>query len=300
MARLTPALLGTVLTLSSAVRAWSDIEVADTVQADTETPVSVDLDSDAASFRIYLAITPPGWGTGPVCYLVSDADTSVTSVDVTIPASVVPDGTVLSLAYSTFDDTDDYEYGGSGYDYSNDFEFDGGTGEWSELELNGYGISSPDYTPCSALQCSRNCGNKYYPDGSIDMEDDSEFYDTYEDWYNCVSECPGTSYPPYDEIMGDDDEYMTATATWSTDYPFETGFSTASATASATPGSSEAHTTSSAAQATATSSPSSASETASTTSAASSTSTVTTSSASRASLATTAILMWCVGMFLLM
>ncbi|ROW14206.1 hypothetical protein VPNG_04328 [Cytospora leucostoma] len=210
MARFTSASLTAVITLSSAVRAWNDFHIAHHVQADTATPVSVDVDSDAVGYRIYLATTPPGWGTGPVCWLVNYTDSSVTSVDVTIPAFVVPDGTSVSLSYSELEYSDEYGYEGSSYEYSNDFDLEGGTGEWSALELSGSSITSPDNTPCTALQCTRDCGGTYYPDGNIDYPDDedevtSEFLDTYESYYNCVAACPGNDYPPWREIMGDDD-----------------------------------------------------------------------------------------------
>ncbi|KAK7738583.1 hypothetical protein SLS53_006104 [Cytospora paraplurivora] len=335
MARFTSASLAAVLTLSPAVRAWSDIHIARRVQADTATPVSVDVNSDAVGYRIYLATTPPGWGTGPVCWLVNYTDSSVTSVDVTIPASVVPDGTSVSLSYSGLQYSDEYGYEGSSYDYSNDFGLEGGTGEWSALELGGSDITSPDNTPCTALQCTRDCANTYYPDGTINYpenEDEltNDFLVTYKSYYNCLAACPGNDYPPYEEIMGgddgdddgddddddddDDDIYATASvSSYSSATYYETASgiasastsTTASATASATTGSLTTQTTASKAKATGASLSSTASETASgasassaASSAASTPSTVTASSAGRAGLAGTAVLVCCIAMLL--
>lgn len=317
MARFTSASLTAVVSLSSAVRAWNDFQIASRVQADAATPVSVDIDSDAVGYRIYLATTPPGWGTGPVCWLVNYTDISVTSVDVTIPASVVPDGTSVSLSYSGLEYSNDDGYVGSSYDYSNDFDLEGGTGEWGALELGGFSITSPDNTPCTALQCTRDCGNTYYPDGTIDYPEDedevtSEFLDTYKSFYNCVVACPGNEYPSYEEMMGDDgdddddddDIYATASASsYESNTYYETASGIASAstsgTASATTASLTTQTTASSAKPTGASLSSAASETASTksaSSAASATSTVTTNSAGRAGLATTAVLVCCMAM----
>ncbi|KAF3762135.1 hypothetical protein M406DRAFT_323446 [Cryphonectria parasitica EP155] len=208
MARLTYTLGLASALFTAAVRSYDDydeLEIADTVQAGVSTTVTVNLDEDDdddddddySGYRIYLATTPPGWGTGPACYLVNDTDNDITQVQVTIPASVAPDQTTLSLSLSELYDGDDFE----SFSYSNDFVLEGGSGEWSALELNGYSITDAEATPCSALQCARDCGNQYYPDGvgPDDIDDPS-----YEDFYNCIASCPGVDMPSWDEVTGDD------------------------------------------------------------------------------------------------
>lgn len=287
-------LVAAATVLVPAVRAstYSDpLDIASNVDAGEATPVDINFDSDNdydedyQGFRLYLATTPPGWGTGPACYLVNYTSLDTSSVDITIPAAVAPDGTELSLAYSLID-TDDYW--GQTYTYSNDFTLSGGTGEWSALELNGYSISSPDYCPCTALQCSRECSDKYFPDGNLGDEDDDEFEANYTEWFDCLSACPGTSYPISD-YYGDDGDDDSSTST---------GLQTSTQTASAN-GASET-----AASASATSSSSSSESTGSATSSTSATQTTTTTTATAASgagrtaLTTTALLVWCFGMAL--
>lgn len=200
-------LLKSPISLADDSYSSGEFEIADTVQADQPTTVTLeDTTTDsydaygAVGFRIYLATTPPGWGTGPACWLVNYTAAGVSQIQVTIPASVAPAGTVLELSYSAASD----EYGSfESFSYSNDFTLEGASGYWSALELNGYGLNNPDDTPCTALQCSRDCNDKYFPDGTVnDMADEPE--STYQSWSECFNSCPGTTLEAWNDSNGDD------------------------------------------------------------------------------------------------
>lgn len=265
------------------------------IAADKEVTVSVGFpetpyDLSYPAIRIYLATAPPGWGTGPVCWLVNSTSIEREQVAVTIPASAVAgDGNDLMLAYSFLD-----EHGVStrSWSYSNTFDVSGGSSDWTALELNGYTISAPDYVPCTAYQCTRDCSSQYYPDGDIALTNDDGVLDaTYKAWYQCLKSCPGTTYDSYgwqgdDDGEGDDDDDNDASLN---------GTPTATATDAS------AHATSPSASATATSKETSTSRDTSTVAASNTRETPTdtatsTSRAGRTTVATTGLLMGCVGM----
>jgi hypothetical protein len=67
-----------VLGLAVAACAFENIAIQDTVQAGTDTQGTIandlgkgsqSFDAGFTNYRIYLATTPPGWGTGPCCGL---------------------------------------------------------------------------------------------------------------------------------------------------------------------------------------------------------------------------------------
>lgn len=289
------SLVATAAVLVGVVRA--DIfEIADTVNAGEASSVELDFDSDVDDYyptypgvRIYLATTPPGWGTGPACYLVNytDIDTSGMTFDVTVPASALADGSDASLSYSFISEDG---YSSETYSYSNDFTLEGGTGDWSALELNGWVISNPDFCPCSAMQCSRQCSDKYYPDGDLSADEDSDTVSAnYLDWYNCLSACPGTSYPAYDapgSDGGDGDDSSTST-----------GLQTSTQTASADGASkTTASATSASTSASGSKSTGSSTSTASATQTKTTTTATAASGAGRTALTTTALLVSLLGM----
>ncbi|KAM0283168.1 hypothetical protein ACHAQH_002650 [Verticillium albo-atrum] len=185
--------------------AFESISIASTVQAGKEVEVSIVNDlSDSRSFdagfekfRVYLATTPPGWGSGPACYLVNATAIDETIVKVTIPASVVPDGSDLMISTMEFNDDPSLD-GPSGFQYSDEFTLEGGKGEWSKPELEGMGVGDADSIPCEAYACARDCTAKFYPDNK---EDESAYQKTYE----CTAKCPGVDYPAWDSLPGADD-----------------------------------------------------------------------------------------------
>ncbi|EGY22104.1 hypothetical protein VD0002_g3337 [Verticillium dahliae] len=193
------------LTAASNVVAFSSIRIAPTVEAGKEVEVSIvnDLeDSDSfdagfEKFRVYLATTPPGWGTGPACYLVNATAIDETSVKVTIPPSVVPHGSDVMISVMEFNEDPSLD-GPSGFQYSNEFTLNGGKGEWSKPELEGFNIGDSDTIPCEAYACARDCMVQFYPDNK---EDESAYKKTYE----CTAECPGVDYPAWDSLPGVDE-----------------------------------------------------------------------------------------------
>lgn len=209
MARLSSILLAAITSLFSTVRAFDYFEIDGIVQAGQSTTVTVDLDQDeyypyAAGYRIFLATTLPGWGTAPTCWLLNYSSIATTEVEVTIPASVAPDGTVLSLSLSLSEVAPDD--GSFEFLFSNDFTLEGGTGAWSAMEVNSSGIGFPDDIPCTALSCARDCANEYYPDGTIPYDEyaDISVNSTFQNWYTCLSDCPGSSLPPWDLTYNSD------------------------------------------------------------------------------------------------
>lgn len=287
------SLVAAATVLVGVVRA-DDFEIDDTVNAGEATSVELDFDSDIDDYyssfpgvRIYLATTPPGWGTGPACYLINYTaiDTSGMTFDVTVPASALADGSDASLSYSFISEDG---YSSDSYSYSNDFTLEGGTGDWSALELNGWQISSPDYCPCSAMECSRECSDKYYSDGDLTADADSDtISENYLDWYNCLSACPGTSYPELDTSDSDGGD----------DSSTSTGLQTSTQTASADGASrTTASSTSSSTSASSSKSTGSSTSTASATQTTTTTTATAVSGAGRTALTTTALLSSCLGM----
>jgi hypothetical protein len=201
------ALISAPLTL-----AFEEIDVNSTVIAGTDTTVRIandlsrgpqSFDGMFDSYRVYLSLAPPGWGSEPACYLVNTSAINVTSLNIQIPASVGPSDSSsqgYSIVTIEFNQDPNAESGPSGFEYSNTFDFIGGTGKWSDYELAGYITAGIDYVPCSAYDCARQCSQKYYPDNVS-----SQSPSAYEPTYNCIAACPGVSYPPFDSIYSGPD-----------------------------------------------------------------------------------------------
>lgn len=154
------------------------------------------------SFRVYLATTPPGWGTGPVCQLVNSSAIDTTSLSLTIPADVGPSGAFYSIAVMEFNQDPDKD-GPSGFEYSNGFTLQGGTAEWSQAELTGEAFGDGDVIPCTAYNCVRQCTvNFNITEAQTDMSIAKQMYE-------CMYKCPGINVPTWDEIQSEsgDNEY---------------------------------------------------------------------------------------------
>ncbi|KAM0322032.1 hypothetical protein ACHAQA_009775 [Verticillium albo-atrum] len=198
--------LALALAAASNTLAFESIRIASTVQAGKEVEVSIANDlSDSGSFdagfekfRVYLATTPPGYGTGPACYLVNATAIDKTTVKVTIPASVVPDGSDLMISTMEFNEDSSLD-GPSGFQYSNEFTLEGGKGEWSKPELEGFVVGNADTVPCDAYACARECETKFYPDN---RDQEAAAKKTYE----CTAKCPGVDYPSWDSLVGPGDD----------------------------------------------------------------------------------------------
>jgi hypothetical protein len=225
--------------------AFEEVDVNSTVVAGTDTTIQIvndlsrgpqSFDGMFDSFRVYLSITIPGWGFGPACYLVNTSAINVTSLNVQIPASVGPSdysSQGYSIATMEFNQDPNADNGPSGFQYSNNFDFVGGTGKWSDYELAGYSVAEIDYVPCSAYDCARQCSQKYYP-GNVE----SKSISAYEPTYNCVAACPGVTYPPFDSVYGDSGSgsggSSSAGSASTTSFDAEGGFTQAINTATST------------------------------------------------------------------
>jgi hypothetical protein len=148
------------------------------------------------SFRTYLAIAPPGWGSGPACYLVNSSAINTTNVTFQIPPSVGPDGSAYSIATMEFNQNPN-AVGPSGYEYSNTFALTNGTGAWSKAELAGQILGDADNLPCSAYNCARNCTETFYP-ANVNNTDAAE------KTYKCTAACPGVTYEPLAELLAEE------------------------------------------------------------------------------------------------
>lgn len=195
----TAALL---LASTALTAAFDEILAPSTITADVSAQIqltasSFDLQFD--QYRVYLATTPPGWGTGPACYLVNSSSTSILDFNVAIPASVGPSGSdYYSIAVMLFNTDPNADASASGFQYSSNFDFQGGTGEWSTYETTGYSVSDADTLPCSAYDCARNCSQTYYPANVADTADET----TYKATYECIGRCPNVVQPSWDDLVG--------------------------------------------------------------------------------------------------
>ncbi len=111
-----------------------------------------------------------------------------TTFTVNIPEDVGPDGDFYSLStmeYNEEDNEEPDEHGSSGFQYSNTITLQGATGNWSQFELDSFGLIDSDRTPCTAYGCARECASKFYPEN---------MGDELEDWIptqECINACPG-------------------------------------------------------------------------------------------------------------
>ncbi|OHE93851.1 hypothetical protein CORC01_10872 [Colletotrichum orchidophilum] len=199
--------LAVLLAGVSRVSAFDSISIPTTVKADTDVEVTIqnDIASGSKSFdagftnyNLYLATTPPGWGTGPVCVLVNGTKIDVTSVTVKIPADAIPDGSDYKITAMELN-SDPNKDGPSGFEYSNDFTFSGGTGVWSKTELAGSSLGDQDHIPCTAYACARKCNDEYFDERNTTSQDPNVYKNTYE----CVAACPGTTFPSWDSVIND-------------------------------------------------------------------------------------------------
>lgn len=192
---------------SGEIKAGQEFDI--TIVNDLRTSDSFDAGFD--SFRVYLAMTIPGWGSGPSCYLVNSTSISTTKVSVTIPASVGESGDNYMISTMEFNQGPNKD-GPSGFDYSSGFTLSGGTGTWSEFELSGSSVGDPENLPCIAYDCARKCAQKHYTDAVLNDPDSRPTDKAWVEITKCTLDCPGVKdqYSPevLDEIehSGEDDE----------------------------------------------------------------------------------------------
>ncbi|RTE77058.1 hypothetical protein BHE90_008499 [Fusarium euwallaceae] len=134
------------------------------------------------AYRVYLALEPPGWGAGPVCWLVWSVPLDTDRVNITIPADVAPDKTRIRISASL------YKTGKStvnGYSYSSRTTLLGANGTWSQRELDGWDSSAENEISCYAFGCTRQCHIKYYTGDKTRYSDGS----SEKDLNACIDQC---------------------------------------------------------------------------------------------------------------
>ena len=201
-----PSLIRAMLALHTipSTFAFNKLSVPSTIAANTDVNLQItnDLSSGSSSFdalfntfRVYLSMSVPGWGSEPSCYLVNSSAIATTQLTFQIPASVGPDASSYSIATMEFNQNP-YAGGHSGYEYSNDFAFTNGTGKWTAAELAGQKVADPNNVPCSAYNCARNCSQAFYP---ANVNNTNAYKSTYE----CTAACPGVTYVSWAELQAE-------------------------------------------------------------------------------------------------
>jgi hypothetical protein len=202
-----------LLTLS---HAFKSISIPSIVAANKSTTVTIvnDISSGASSFdaqfdlfRVYLAIITPNPSLSyqppskPSCYLVNSTSINTTTLDIQIPALIGPSEnaySIVTLEYST----DPNGPVPSGFEFSDQFALVNGTGEWTKADLAQVFPLFPDYLPCAAYPCARQCIQKGYPGNvngtstSGNATGEAAFQTTYE----CMGACPGVTYPNWTTV----------------------------------------------------------------------------------------------------
>jgi hypothetical protein len=184
-----PVLLVTVSVAE--VHASASYGIPNNITANQPTQLTIDVRVDADSelrqrfnaYRVFLAVKPPGWGLGPICWLAHDVGLDTHDVTVTIPADVVPDETRVYISTGLIYKRNRERV--NGFNYSGYTLLLGGNATWSQRELDGWVIGNQDTLSCWAYGCARGCYEKYYTgdssrisDGTGDKEAD-----------NCVNQC---------------------------------------------------------------------------------------------------------------
>ncbi|KAI8717333.1 hypothetical protein NCS52_00808600 [Fusarium sp. LHS14.1] len=134
------------------------------------------------AYRVYLALEPPGWGSGPVCWLAWSVPLDTDRVNITIPADAAPDKSRIRISASL------YKRGQShvnGYSYSSRTTLLGANGTWSQRELDGWDSSEENRISCWAYGCTRRCHMKYYTGDKTRYSDGS----SEKDLDACVDQC---------------------------------------------------------------------------------------------------------------
>ncbi|TPX14418.1 uncharacterized protein E0L32_005382 [Thyridium curvatum] len=162
------AILLLCLTLTCSItHATPSITTPNPLRANQEIQLTIDYKPDDAlrtrfdSYRVFLALTPPGRGTGAACWLSGRQRLATTQVAVAIPADAAPDRSQVRISTGLF------AKGGaaartSGYSYGPGATLVGANGTWSRRELDGWTVGDAEEMPCRALGCARGCYERYY------------------------------------------------------------------------------------------------------------------------------------------
>lgn len=181
-------LAAVLLLLSWAAQVQADrYTIPDDITVNVLTDISIDVGVDEDSelrerfhaYRVFLAVEPPGWGLGPICWLVNAVDLDTHNLTISIPADVVPDDFEVQISTGLIYDRNPQRV--NGYSYSGGYvRVVGGNGTWIQRELDGWVISDENAVSCWALGCVRRCHDEYYTgdasrisDGSSDEKTDA-------------------------------------------------------------------------------------------------------------------------------
>ncbi|KAF4465536.1 hypothetical protein FALBO_7620 [Fusarium albosuccineum] len=180
----------TLTLLAACVHASPSVRLPYNIPADKPTVLNISYNLAADSelrdrydaYRVYLAVEPPGWGLGPVCWLAYMEDIDTTNVTITIPGDVTPDKYRIKISTSLFQKGASR---GNGYSYSGSTTLVGASGNWSQRELDGWEIADADVVSCDAFGCARECNERYYTGDKTRYSEDPSDKET----DDCVNQC---------------------------------------------------------------------------------------------------------------
>ncbi|CAG9990412.1 unnamed protein product [Clonostachys byssicola] len=172
----------------------ANVTLSETLDKDSE------LRKTYNGYRVYLALTPPGWGTGPECWLADNLDLRPQQVSVIVPSDVVPNGTKVQFAASLIKKGQENAHG---FFYSNKVIFQQGNGTWSQRELNGRNMADENIVNCQALGCVRRCNDQYYTgEESSEKAADDCSNQCVKDWNAANSGTPSFKIPAAATLVG--------------------------------------------------------------------------------------------------
>ncbi|KAG4437380.1 hypothetical protein IFR05_007144 [Cadophora sp. M221] len=161
------------------------------------------------------------------CYLAKSVPVNSTSPTLQIPSSVGADDGSYAIVLEAYKEADISVDPDSGFVTSEDdggntsaewvsnvFSLTGGTGKWSEAELDTskrasvFIYADPGNVPCSAWNCARNCTTTFVGKSTTSITILGADYPTeVRDTWNCIGECQGVTYPTFYELFGLDKDY---------------------------------------------------------------------------------------------
>ncbi|PVH76708.1 hypothetical protein DL98DRAFT_517798 [Cadophora sp. DSE1049] len=227
-----------VLCIAAIVAECSSIVVPDQITADTDFKLDISTELANATgydaYRVFLAIDigmaieefesvdedSRLWT--PSCYLAKAIPITSANPTLQIPPTVGTDGAKYAMVVEAYKAAQVLVESGSGYEYREEtdseirewptevFSVTGGTGKWTESELQtvlSLGYIDPINVPCTAWDCARNCTSAYAGDKSTIRIMGNDYPTSWRDSWNCIGECPGTTYPAFHVLFGLDENY---------------------------------------------------------------------------------------------
>lgn len=216
--------------------ACSTIDVPD--QIATNTDFKLDLSTKLSNvtgydvYRVFLAIDIGSaleeldsvdedtrfWN--PSCYLAKSIPIASAIPALSIPASVGADGAKYAMVVEAYNAADVLVEERSGFEYGEEYEsmewptevfsVTGGTGKWTETELEtvlSQGNIDHINVPCTAWDCARNCSLAFAGDTSTIRILGDDYPTSWRDTWNCIRECPDVTYPAFNVLFGLDEDY---------------------------------------------------------------------------------------------